>query len=258
MFAFTVTIKLLDTAGMTPAFFISLVNQICGCAGFFRPFDDRFGHAADVQQFIISTISALFFRGRPFDVFFLVIPVRIYSLDRMIRTRSFADRLKEFFKILEKKFNAATAVNCITAVSRRFATGFRITVSPVFGGDKTRDGLPVSRSVDSGDFAHQAAARFTVAPRQGGTVYPADFGAIAPAEPKGSVGVYSGKSENRPAAELAAGQVFKLRVFWNRLKANANILLSHFVYSPEINNLIRLGQVLPTSARAVFILTQQL
>lgn len=78
---------------------------------------------------IVASVIGLFFSCRPFHIARFVMPIVVFTIDRMFRARSFTNVFQKLRKGIESKLNTTTTVAAIVSYIRIGASGLRVKVS---------------------------------------------------------------------------------------------------------------------------------
>lgn len=132
----------------------------------FGPFCDRLRQAVDGQCPRLTLVVRLLFLRGPCNISWLVVPVIINAVKRVLRTGLASDLLQEFGKRLKPKLNTASAIVGIDRCVGICATIFSQCVSAVFNAHFTVRCFAMCQMPDLNLFGTQAAARSGVAVEQ--------------------------------------------------------------------------------------------
>jgi hypothetical protein len=116
---------------------ISEIQTVANCSGpetlKFTPFDCAPADTINRQQPISSLITKLFRLGGPLNIAGLVVPVYIYSIQRMFSRRSISDARQKFTKRGKAKFYSAAAIQFVRRFLGIFTSTFGLIKRFVFG-----------------------------------------------------------------------------------------------------------------------------
>jgi hypothetical protein len=123
------------------------------------PFCLTQGLTKSSQISISSFVLLLFHVCRPSHIANLIMPVHVYSFNRMLRRGFSSYMCKELWVRIKSKLNATPAVLVITGSTQSVTSFFSTMVSKVFSGFLTLCRFSVDRLVGGGRFFLQARAR---------------------------------------------------------------------------------------------------
>lgn len=196
-------------------------------------------------------IGALLGSRGPSHIPLFIMTVVVNSIQRMFRRWATTDLRKKFWKGLESKFDAATAIAMKARKGLCSASAFGSRISLKFRGTPA---FAVNATVSRYEQSLHAPARLsfpTQQIRRKGSEYQPT---LTFAEPRLVMANPSRITENHDELQIQFGDVAKARIGWNWLKNNVIFSVDHDVFSFVENRLARLAKGLNHLWRAVFIL----